>query len=224
MHLLDLVPPHGVAPYLPGLSASAATGRRPVLILHGAAGSPGNFEDLLRLLAHRSDRTVVAPAYGRRGTARLERSAAELEAHARRLVAASPDGSIDIVGHSLGGLLGLLLAQRLPVARLIGLGACFRGCPPRFPRLLGACVGPVYPQIMRPLDIAPPAETRIVSYVSDLDAVVPPEYSDLSDYPGARVETVPAPGVLHYRLPLDTATEVFTRLCGPAVAPACAPG
>ncbi|WPF65791.1 MULTISPECIES: alpha/beta fold hydrolase [unclassified Corynebacterium] len=212
MRLLDLVPPHGVAPYLPGLGTSAATGQRPVLVLHGAAGSPGNFEELLRLLAHRADRTVAAPAYGQRGTARLEHSLAEVEACARRLVAASPEGLIDVVGHSLGGLLGLLLAQRLPVARLIGLGACFRGCPPRFPRLMGRLVGPVYPQIMRPLDIPPPTGTQIVSIVSPLDTIVPPEYADLSAYSGARVEMVTAPGVLHYQFPEATAREVFARL------------
>ncbi|KQB83112.1 alpha/beta fold hydrolase [Corynebacterium oculi] len=215
MHLLDLVPPHGVAPYLPGLSASAATGRRPVLVLHGAAGSPGNFEELLRLLADRADRAVAAPAYGRRGTAPLERSLAEVEAHARRLVAGSPDGLIDVVGHSLGGLIGLLLARRLPVARLIGLGACFRGCPPRFPRLMGRLVGPIYPQIMRRLDVAPPPATRIISFVSPLDTIVPPAYADLSGYPGACVEVVSAPGVLHYQFPEATAREVFTRLCVP---------
>lgn len=212
MRLLDLVPPHGVAPYLPGLGVSAATGHRPMLVLHGAAGSPGNFEGLLRLLADRADRTVAAPAYGRRGTARLERSLAEVTVCARRLVEASPDGRIDVVGPSLGGLLDLLLARRLPVARLIGLGACFRGCPPRCPRLMGALVGPVYPQIMRPLDIAPPPDTRIVSFASSLDTIVPPEYADLSAYPGARVEMVPAPGVLHYQFPEATAREVAARL------------
>lgn len=198
-----------------------------MLVLHGAAGSPGNFEGLLRLLSDRADRTVIAPAYGRRGTERLERSLAEVQASARRLVEVSPDGRIDVVGHSLGGLLGLLLARRLPVARLIGLGACFRGCPPRFPRLMGSLVGPVYPQIMRPLEIPPPPDTRIVSFVSPLDTIVPPRYADLSGYPEAQVEVVAAPGVLHYQFPGATAQEVFTRLTGrrgaPPAAPTCDP-
>ncbi|KQB84005.1 alpha/beta fold hydrolase [Corynebacterium lowii] len=214
MRLVDVLPTKGVAPYLPGLGTSMATGIRPVLVLHGAVGNPGNFEVLLQLLAAQGDRTVCAPAYGRRSTALLEESQEELGVHARRLVAASPDGLIDVVGHSLGGLHGLLLAQRFPVARLIGLGACFRGCPVRGRKLARWALGPVYEQIMRELSVPLPAGTHITSFFSDRDAIVPPAYSDLSGLPGAsaQVEMVPVAGVRHHLLPDATAREVLNRL------------
>lgn len=193
-------------PELPGPAVSRATGVRPLLVLHGSVGSPGNFGPLLSSLADAAQRTVCAPAYGGRGTAPLAAAQAELLPVARRLVAESPDGSIDVVGHSLGGLHGLLLAGAgVPVRRLVGLGACFRGLPARLadPRLrrvpargivrffsAGAAEvmtdrpGEV-PGLPVPLGSLFDAGLSVVSVVSDADHVVPEASSDLRGLAGA---------------------------------------
>lgn len=208
---------------------------RPLLVLHGSVGSPGNFGPLLRSLADAARRTVCAPPYGGRGTAPLAAARDELLPVARRLAAGSPDGSIDVVGHSLGGLHGLLLAGAgVPVRRLVGLGACFRGLPAHLadPRLrlvpargivrffsAGAAEvmtdrpGEV-PGLEAPLGALFEAGLSVVSVVSDADRVVPGASSDLRGLSGVREESfrlVRVHGVRHENLP-QLVDEVLAAL------------
>ena len=99
-----------------------------VLLLHGLMGSPGNFERTARGLLELGI-PLAAPLYGLRGTVPLERSFGELADVAGDILATRE--RIDIVGHSLGGHLGLRLAHEFPggVRTLVGVGAAFRGLP-----------------------------------------------------------------------------------------------
>lgn len=209
------MPTRGSVPDLPGPAVSRATGVRPLLVLHGSVGSPGNFGPLLSSLADVAQRTVCAPPYGGRGTAPLGAAQNELLPVARRLAAGSPDGSIDVVGHSLGGLHGLLLAGAgVPVRRLVGLGACFRGLPAhladpwlrRVPargivRFFSAGAAEVMtdrpgevPGLKGPLGAVFDGGLSVVSVVSDADRVVPEASSDLRGLAGVPEGPCAAPG------------------------------
>ncbi len=171
------------------------------MLLHGLLGSPGNFERTAHALLD-ADVPLLAPTYGRRGTIGLADSTAEVLSCVTAAVAHSPTGRVDIVGHSLGGLLGLRCAHALPgaVRTLVGLGAVFRGLPPGPNRLLRWGVGVVAGDGARELMVAEPFEatvpqdTRVVSLYSGVDRVVPAGSSRLG-------EVVELPGVRHEYLP-----------------------
>lgn len=207
------MPTRGTLPELPPLcsaadsSADPATAQRtPVLFLHGVLASPGNFEGAIRSLVA-TGTPVMAPAYGNRGTGDIDRSLAELNALLQSQV---PDTvpRIDIVGHSLGALLGLRLAHLNPgrVRTLVGIGAAWHGvpfAPGRRGRLLRAALGIVggraYRQLLleEPLSAEIPSGTRVVSVVSDADRIVPPHAARLG-------EVHSLTGVAHEHLPQQT--------------------
>lgn len=183
MSLLRWVPHRGTLPALPPLEQMAGT---PVLLLHGLMGSPGNFEHTVPgLLALGAP--VVAPLYGRRGTVRIEQSFAELVEFTGAVLAERE--RIDIVGHSLGGHLGLRLAQEFPgrVRTLVGLGAAFRGLPlPANPVVrhgvsivMGRGAGDLMTRV--PFEAVVPEGTRVVSLISDTDWFVPAASSEIGE-------------------------------------------
>lgn len=180
MSLLRWVPHRGHLPELPELPGT------PVVLLHGLLGSPGNFEVTARALIA-AGVPVIAPEYGLRGTVPVERSLTELvDVLSPRL---GPSRTVDIVGHSLGGLLGLRLAHGFPgsVRTLVGVGAAFRGLPaPRNPvvrRGIGTVMGRGALDLLtrEPWAVEVPAGTRVVSIVSDADRIVPRESSGLGE-------------------------------------------
>lgn len=201
--LTSLIPTRGVLPELPEILPGGPT---PVLFLHGVLASPGNFEGAIRALLVQGV-PVLAPTYGNRGTGDIHASLREL----RELLDArlpDPTGQFDIIGHSLGGRLGLELAHHHPtrVRTLVGLGASYRGVPRRDTpgaRLLNQALGRVgglaYRQLMVPVPLRAelPAHTRVVSLVSDRDTVVPPSSAELG-------EVHRLPGVRHEHLPQQT--------------------
>lgn len=161
-----------------------------MIFLHGMVASPGNFLAPIEALLARGV-PVRAPAYGHRGTARIEECLDELIGPLSVIV--QQCGQIDIVGHSLGGLLGLKLAHRLgdgAVRTLVGLGTPWRGIPEPtgVPRLaakmlrrpvgwtVGRTVGRSMVDLMGPeLRAMPPIPEglNVVAVVSPGDTVVP---------------------------------------------------
>lgn len=160
-------------------------------MLHGTLGSPGNFAALAHELQARG-RRVIGLEYGDRGTGDLVESAREV----RDFLAQFP--VVDVVGHSLGGLMGLRAAHELKpgqVRTLVGLGASWRGVPSmRFRRLIEFVCGAAYGQLMRHFPAHIPEGTHVVSIVSDTDTVVPASSSTLGTVVKVR-------GVHHSHLP-----------------------
>lgn len=196
MSLLRWVPHRGTLPPLPPLDQTEGT---PVLLLHGLMGSPGNFERTARALLELGA-PVVAPLYGQRGTVRLERSFAELLGFTGDILAGAE--RIDIVGHSLGGHLGLRLAHEFPgrVRTLVGVGAAFRGLPlPPNPvvrhgvsLVMGRGAGDLLTRV--PFEAIVPEGTRVVSLISEVDRVVPAYSSEIGlvrRLPATRHEHLP---------------------------------
>lgn len=201
--LTTIIPTRGELPELPGLVPGGPT---PVLFLHGVLASPGNFEGAIRALLEQGV-PVIAPTYGDRGTGDIHSSFRELQDMLATEVLSQHD-QIDIVGHSLGGRLGLELAHHFParVRTLVGIGAIYRGVPrggtlgaKLFHTALGTLGGPAYRQIMvsTPMSAALPQHTRVISLVSDRDSIVPVSSAELGEIRRLK-------GVRHEHLPQQT--------------------
>lgn len=152
-----------------------------MLFLHGVVGSPGNFELPAALLAARGQ-AFFAPAYGKRGTAALASSKRELLAVMDQLAARGIE-ELDIVGHSAGGRMGLLLAQERPhmVRRLVGLAAVYRSTTWPALRLPGArmVLGDSAWDLAKSFSPDLPEEVEAISFTGGLDVIVPRQVGTL---------------------------------------------
>ena len=107
----------------------APVDRVPVILVHGYFANRGYFRPLVRRLEARgispvfvpSSRTVVSP---------IEAFAEELHGHVERIVAATGQPRVVLVGHSMGGLVARAYMARhgnRRVARLVTLGSPHHG-------------------------------------------------------------------------------------------------
>ncbi len=102
-------------------------GQVPVLFLHGALGVRGQFDALRKQFAERSQLAIDFPSHGESritgGTFNSERLARDVLA----LLDALKIGQVDIIGHSMGGYVGLVLAHLAParVNSIVTLGTKF---------------------------------------------------------------------------------------------------
>ncbi|SFG51640.1 lipase family alpha/beta hydrolase [Corynebacterium spheniscorum] len=180
---------------------------RIVVVLHGTASSPGIFRRLAREMRADHVRVEGVP-YAAAGTGDLHRGIEEVAEKVNEIIAKAQGRRVDVVGHSLGGLMALRLLHRRPhirqrITTLIGLGACWRGVPTMrarwaewMVRLIG---GKAFTQIKQPLPFSPqlPEGVKVVSVVSDADTVVPADSATLGT-------VVPISGVSHRKLPGET--------------------
>ena len=98
------------------------------VLLHGLTSSPQSFDQLANELYARGH-TVIVPRMVRHGHAdRMTRTlgnltAAELRMFGEQIVAiaSSLGGKTTFLGHSLGGMLALWIAQRYPIARAVAV-------------------------------------------------------------------------------------------------------
>ncbi|MEJ6550763.1 alpha/beta fold hydrolase [Corynebacterium sp. USCH3] len=118
------------------------TDARPVVLVHGTAGSRDNFEKIVPVLRG-TGRPVLSVSYGHRGTGGLIASLDEVVDQLTAIT--SRFGAVDLVGHSQGGLLALAAAGVIEdsdedgsddtardtahhaVHHVVGLAADFRG-------------------------------------------------------------------------------------------------
>jgi pimeloyl-ACP methyl ester carboxylesterase len=108
----------------------ARTARPPVLLVHGFLGDPTNFLVLRTFLTTRGVGTFASFAYGWRLD--YQRLATRLGEAVDTLCSATGAPEVDVVGHSLGGLVArylVELAPRTPVRSLVTLGAPYFASP-----------------------------------------------------------------------------------------------
>lgn len=102
----------------------------PVLIIHGFLGTRGSMYLLERRLVD-DGFVVVSFNLGPLNTRDIRRSAFLIHRKIERILAQTPAQKIDIVGHSLGGLIGLYYLKKLGgqarVRRLVMMGTPVRG-------------------------------------------------------------------------------------------------
>ncbi len=155
------------------------------MLLHGAMGFPGELRKLA-LSLNKAKIPFIAPVYAKLGPQDLNDAVAHI-------CEAMPEGeTVNVVGYSLGGLLGLLVAQQCSVQKLVGIGAPWAGEPDS--QLAKALFGAVTETLQLDLNITAPDASNVVSIYSNSDRVINPKFS-------RRGTEVPFDGISHWRLP-----------------------
>jgi pimeloyl-ACP methyl ester carboxylesterase len=180
----------------------------PIVLLHGWVDNRSVFTVLRRQLVRRGFGRVVTMNYSIL-THDVPRAAARLGELVERLREEAGCDRVHVVGHSMGGLVARYYVQRLGgdahVHTLVTLGTPHAGT--RTAHLfVGRAVAQLRPgsEVLRELAApAPGCRTRVVSFWSDLDAMVVPTRSALLEHPDLAVRNVFVRGVGHNSLPID---------------------
>ncbi|MFJ9685595.1 lipase family alpha/beta hydrolase [Streptomyces bacillaris] len=190
---------------------------RPVVLLHGFIDNRSVFVLLRRALARHGRRRLASLNYS--PLTRDLRTAAELLGrHVEEVCARTGQREVDIVGHSLGGLIARYYVQRLGgdrrVRTLVTLGtphggtavAPGAGVHPIVRQMRGG--SPLIEELRRP---APGCRTRFVSFWSELDQVMVPVETACVDHPDLDAVNVRVTGIGHLALPVHPAVATAVR-------------
>ncbi|MGV2915159.1 lipase family alpha/beta hydrolase [Streptomyces alfalfae] len=199
------VRPPAEAPRLP------ADEKPPVLLLHGFIDNRSVFVLLRRALAQHGGRRVESLNYSPL-TCDIPTAAALLGRYVEEICERTGRSRIDVVGHSLGGLIARYYVQRLGgdarIRTLVTLGTPHGGT--RVAPLADA--HPIVRQ-MRPgstviEELKEPASdcrTQFVSFWSDLDQIMAPLETACVDHPDLVAQNVRVTGIGHLALPVHPA-------------------
>jgi pimeloyl-ACP methyl ester carboxylesterase len=193
---------------------------RPVLLLPGFVSSPRVLVALETYLRRHLGREVLRVANGP-WRQDLRESAAELGAFIQQLAESPRFEYVDIVAHSMGGLVASYLLKRidrgLRVRSVVTLGTPHQGTPLAGVGLL--LTGGLNRQLRqmspnskltRELHGLPvPPRSELVSLAGTADLLVPPRYADLAPLKGQR--TVQLRGISHTRFLLARSVFGVTR-------------
>ncbi len=209
-------PSPGASPGPPTLPGSPAA-ERPVVLLHGFIDNRSVFVLLRRALARHGRRHLASLNYS--PLTRDLRTAAELLGrHVEEICARTGQREVDIVGHSLGGLIARYYVQRLGgdhrVRTLVTLGtphggtavAPGAGLHPIVRQMRGG--SPLIEELRLP---APGCRTRFVSFWSELDQVMVPVGTACVDHPDLDAVNVRVTGIGHLALPVHPAVAAAVR-------------
>ncbi|WP_314612003.1 esterase/lipase family protein [Streptomyces stackebrandtii] len=186
----------------------APGGLRPVVLLHGFVDNRSVFVLLRRVLTRHGRDCVESLNYSPL-TCDLRSAAELLGRRVEEIRARTGHAEVDIVGHSLGGLIARYYVQRLGgdtrVRTLVMLGTPHSGTTV-------APLADAHPLVrqMRPgsavlRELAGPApgcRTRFVSFWSDLDQVMVPVETARLDHPDLHVHNIRVSGIGHLALPV----------------------
>ncbi|HVW40203.1 MAG TPA: alpha/beta fold hydrolase [Amycolatopsis sp.] len=189
---------------------------RPLVVLPGLADNTSIFTELKQALESCGAGPVVSFSYGWLDDVRV--AAARLADQIEQLCTVTRSDSVDIVGHSLGGLIARYYVQRLGghprVGTLITIATPHGGTiAARLPSPL-----PVTRQL-RPgsdllLELAEPAPgcaTDFVAFCGSADELILPTRNALLEHPDLRVRNVLVHGAGH--LAIATHELVISRIC-----------
>jgi pimeloyl-ACP methyl ester carboxylesterase len=175
------------------------------VLLHGFASTPHTLALVARHVRVHLNRPLLRPNLGL-GFGDLARAAERVHA----AIAASGAREVDVVGHSLGGLVASYLLKRLDrgrrVRRVVTLGTPHMGAPLAW---LGAAATLGLSRSMRQLRpgsaflaelaAAPvPARSELIALVGEADAMVPERFARLDRAP--RQHSIVLAGLDHMRL------------------------
>ncbi|MET8977777.1 alpha/beta fold hydrolase [Streptomyces sp. NPDC004539] len=191
--------------------------RPPVVLLHGFIDNRSVFVLLRRALAEHGDRPLTSLNYSPL-TCDIRKAAELLGRHIEDICARTGSTRVDVVGHSLGGLIARYYVQRLGgdtrVRTLVTLGtphAGTRAVPLANAHPIVRQMRPgsaLLEELKRP---APGCRTRFVSFWSDLDQVMDPPETASVDHPDLLVENVRVTGIGHLALPVHPAVAASVR-------------
>ena len=189
----------GASSSSPPLKAPTAPTSRPVLLVHGFAGTKASWSLVAHTLRARG-LTVEAMSYPPVGTS-VEQLADQLVAEVERILCRTGADKVHLVGHSLGGVViaQAIVDRRLNgrVDKIITLGSPFGGSPWAgvlpFTEIVRA-LRPGSPELRRVASAPLPDGVRWLSVTAALDIIVP----GLRSVPShAQVETITFDGVGH---------------------------
>ncbi|MEU6956541.1 alpha/beta fold hydrolase [Streptomyces sp. NPDC045714] len=204
-------PPEATA--LPFAPAAAP----PVVLLHGFIDNRSVFVVLRRALTRHGHRHLEALNYS--PLTRDIRIAAELLGrHVEEICERTGHSRVDVVGHSLGGLIARYYVQRLGgdrrVRTLVTLGTPHGGTAVA----PGAGVHPIVRQMRGGSSVieelrapAPGCRTRFVSFWSELDQVMVPVRTACVDHPDLDAVNVRVTGIGHLALPVHPTVAAAIR-------------
>ncbi|WP_432076447.1 esterase/lipase family protein [Streptomyces wuyuanensis] len=207
--------PH--VPESPALPALPAPPHPPAVLLHGFVDNRSVFVLLRRILVRQGGRHVESLNYSPL-TCDIRTAAELLGRHVEEICARTGRQRIDIVGHSLGGLIARYYVQRLGgdrrVRTLVTLGTPHAGTSV-------APLASAHPIVrqMRPGSAvieelrlpAPGCRTRFVSFWSDLDQIMVPLETARLEHPDLIVRNVRVSGIGHLALPVHPAVAAGIR-------------
>ena len=183
---LSVVRPAGFLP-LPG---ARQLGPRPVIVLHGYAMNRANFLPLAYRLARAGLGPIIGFEYWTLG--RTAAAARQLAWFVELVQARTGAPQVDVIGHSMGGVVGRYYVQLLggdgAVANLVTLGSPHLGTDvsefgighPTRELLVGS-------KLVQRLAAAPaPQDTRVLTIFSHADALVPAHTQLALDIPRAQ--------------------------------------
>ncbi|QOV36152.1 alpha/beta fold hydrolase [Streptomyces ferrugineus] len=189
----------------------------PVVLLHGFIDNRSVFVLLRRSLAQHGRHQVESLNYSPL-TCDIRTAAELLGRHIEGICERTGSRQVDVVGHSLGGLIARYYVQRLGgdrrVRTLVTLGTPHSGT--RVVPLANAHPivrqmrpgSPILEELARP---APGCRTRFVSFWSDLDHLMDPLETACVDHPDLLAQNVRVSGVGHLALPVHPAVATGIR-------------
>ncbi|WP_323449722.1 esterase/lipase family protein [Streptomyces yaizuensis] len=199
------------------LTKPGAPDRPPVVLLHGFADNRSVFVLLRRSLARHGWRHLECLNHSPL-TCDIRAAAEALGDRIEDVLARTGQDEVDVVGHSLGGLIARFYIQCLGgdrrVRTLVTLGTPHAGTT-------AAPLASAHPVVrqMRPGSAlieelrgpAPGCRTRFVSFWSDLDRMMVPVETARLDHPDLLVENVRVTGIGHLALPVHPAVAAGIR-------------
>ncbi|MFE7269096.1 esterase/lipase family protein [Streptomyces sp. NPDC057623] len=207
------------APALPARdTAPLPTGTQPpVVLLHGFIDNRSVFVLLRRSLAQHGRHQIESLNYSPL-TCDIRAAAELLGRHIEGICERTGSRQVDIVGHSLGGLIARYYVQRLGgdlrVRTLVTLGTPHSGThvvplANAHPIVRQMRPGsPVLDELARP---APGCRTYFVSFWSDLDHLMDPLETACIDHPDLMAQNVRVTGIGHLALPVHPAVATGIR-------------
>ncbi|WP_328438951.1 alpha/beta fold hydrolase [Streptomyces sp. NBC_00457] len=189
----------------------------PVVLLHGFIDNRSVFVLLRRSLAQHGRQQIESLNYSPL-TCDIRAAAELLARHIEEICERTGSNQVDIVGHSLGGLIARYYVQRLGgdirVRTLVTLGTPHSGT--RVAPLMNA--HPIVRQMRPGSDVleeltrpAPGCRTQFVSFWSDLDHLMDPLETACIDHPDLLAHNVRVSGVGHLALPVHPAVATGIR-------------
>lgn len=191
--------------------------KTPVVLLHGFIDNRSVFVLLRRSLAQHGRQQIESLNYSPL-TCDIRTAAELLGRHIEEICKRTGHSRVDIVGHSLGGLIARYYIQRLGgdvrVRTLVTLGTPHSGT--RVVPLADAhpIVRQMRPgsEVLEELRLpAPGCRTRFVAFWSDLDHVMDPPETACVDHPDLLAQNVQVTGIGHLALPVHPAVATGIR-------------
>jgi len=189
----------------------------PVVLLHGFIDNRSVFVLLRRSLAQHGRQQIESLNYSPL-TCDIRTAAELLGRHIEEICERTGHERVDVVGHSLGGLIARYYVQRLDgdhrVRTLVTLGTPHSGT--RVVPMMNA--HPIVRQMRPGSDVieelqkpAPGCRTHFVSFWSDLDHLMDPLKTACIDHPDLLVQNVRVSGIGHLALPVHPAVATGIR-------------